>query len=132
MDLRTPAIALAAGRVAFGTGFALAPGPLASVWIGRRARDPRTQVICRGFGMRDLVLGAGGLLSLQRADFGQPRWWFAAQALADGTDLLATLAAGSVLPPGRRRMVTAMAAGATAMGIAAAIGDVGGRPSAAA
>ena len=128
MDLRAPAIALAAGRVAFGAGLALAPAPFAGVWIGRRAREPRTQVICRGFGVRDLALGAGGLLSLQRNDFGRPRWWFAAQALADATDLVATLAAGPILPPARRRAVAALAGGSAAIGIAAAVTDVGTRP----
>ena len=128
MDLRAPAIALAAGRVAYGSGLALAPAPFAGVWIGRRARDPLTQVFCRGFGMRDLALGAGALLALKRGDFGRPRWWFAAQALADAADLVATLTAGSALPPVRRRIVAAVAGGSAAIGIAAAIGDVGRRP----
>ncbi|CAA9463742.1 MAG: hypothetical protein AVDCRST_MAG38-422, partial [uncultured Solirubrobacteraceae bacterium] len=94
MDLLVPATALAAGRVAYGGGLALAPGPFAGVWIGSRARDPRTQVMCRGLGVRDLALGAGALLALRRDDLGRPRWWFAAAALTDATDLLATLVAG--------------------------------------
>ena len=125
MDLRAPAIALALGRVAFGAGLTLAPGPFAGIWIGRRSRDPRTQVMCRGLGIRDLTLGAGSLLSLRRDDFGRPRWWFAAQAAADATDLLATLAAGDVLTPARRRAVAALAAGSAAIGVAAALADVG-------
>ena len=128
MDLRAPAIALAAGRVAFGAGLALAPARFAGVWLGPRARDPRTQVICRGFGVRDLALGAGGLLSLQRDDFGRPRWWFAAQAASDAADLLATLAAWRSLPPIRRRLVAAVAGGSAAVGIVAAVGDVEARP----
>lgn len=125
MDLRLPALALATGRVVFGTGLTLAPGPFAGLWIGRRSRDPRTQVMCRGFGIRDLALGAGGLLSLRRADFGRPRWWFAAQAASDAIDLLATLAAGDVLSPTRRRAVAAVAAGSAAIGAAVAVTDVG-------
>jgi len=125
MDLRVPAIVLAAGRVAFGTGLAVAPGPFAGVWIGRRARDPRTQIMCRGLGARDLVLGVGGLLSLHRDDLGRPRWWFAAQAITDGTDLLATLAARSALEPVRRRIIALVAAGSAVIGLAAAVADVG-------
>jgi hypothetical protein len=132
MDLLVPATALAAGRVAFGTGLTVAPGPFAGVWIGRRAKDPRTQIMCRGLGVRDLVLGVGGVLSLRRDDFGRPRWWYAAQALTDGTDLLATLAAGSALEPGRRRMIVLLAAGSAAIGSAAALTDVGRQPAAAA
>lgn len=124
MDLRPPAIALATGRVIFGTGLTLAPGFFAGLWIGRRSRDPRTQMVCRGLGIRDLALGAGGLLSLRRADFGRPRWWFAAQAAADATDLLATLAAGDVLTPARRRAVAAVAGGSAAIGAAVAVAGV--------
>ena len=125
MDFRVPATALAAGRVFYGAGLTLAPAAFAGIWIGRRARDPRTQIMCRGFGIRDLALGAGGLLALQRGDFGPPRWWFAAQALADIVDLLATLEAGAVLSPGRRRVIAGLAAGSAAIGVAAAISDVG-------
>lgn len=129
MDLRVPATTLAAGRILFGVGLTVAPGPFAGIWIGDSARDARTQVMCRGLGVRDLALGAGGLLSLRRDDVGEPRWWFAAQALADGTDLLATLAAGSALGPVRRWVVAGLAAGSAAIGIAAVLTDVG-RPSA--
>ena len=128
MDLRAPATALAAGRVAFGTGLTVAPGPFAGVWIGRQADDRRTQIMCRGLGARDLVLGIGGLLSLRRDDLGSPRWWFAAQALTDATDLLATRAAGSALEPGRRRIIELIAGGSAAIGIAVALADVGRRP----
>lgn len=126
MDLRLPSVALAAGRVAFGAGLALAPAPFAGVWIGSRARDPRTQVLCRGFGVRDLVLGAGSLLSLRRSDFGRPRWWFVAQALSDTTDLIATLMAGAAIDPARRRIVASLAAGSALVAVAAAVTDVGG------
>ena len=128
MDLRVPAIALAAGRVAYGAGLTVAPGLSAGVWIGRQARDPRTQVLARGLGIRDFVLGAGTLLSLQRDDFGRARWWLAAQTLSDVTDLLATLAARSVLPPGRRRLTAGLAAGSAAIGAAAIAGGVGEAP----
>lgn len=124
-----PATALAAGRVAFGAGLTVAPGPFAGVWIGgRRARDPLTRVICRGFGMRDLALGAGALLALRRTDFGRPRWWFTAQALADATDMVATIAAWPVLPPRRRVLVAGLAAGSAALGVAVAVAGVGERP----
>jgi hypothetical protein len=131
MKLRVPATALAVGRIGFGTGLTLAPAPFAGIWIGSRARDPRTQVMCRALGVRDLALGAGGLLSLRRPDFGRPRWWFAAQALADTTDGLATLAAGPAIGSARARVVAVLAAGSAAIAVAAAVADAG-RPSTAA
>ncbi len=132
MDLRAPATALAAGRIAYGAGLAVAPTLFAGFWIGERARDPRTRIMCRGFGARDLALGAGGLLALQRRDFGPARWWFAAQALSDTADLLDLLEVGHAIPVGRRRAVAGLAALSAGIGLAAAVGEVDRTPSPAA
>ena len=128
MNVRAAAGALAVGRVAYGTGLVLAPTAFARAWIGGRARDPRTRVMCRGLGARDLILGAGSLLSMRRADLGSPRWWFAAQALSDGVDLVATLAVGDALPAPRRRGVAGMAAASAAIAAAGALSEPDSAP----
>lgn len=114
---------LAAGRIALGTGLLVAPRTFAGPWIGRRARDPLTTVMIRGFGARDLVLGVGGLLCLRRADVGRVRWWYGAQALSDGVDGLATLAAGPAMGSRRGKLIGAVACGSAAIGAATAVLD---------
>lgn len=123
MHLRSLSAALAAARIAFGSALLLAPGPFARPWIGRPADDPRTQVVSRGLGIRDVVLGVGGLLSLRRPQAGSARWWCAAQATSDTVDALATLAAGRSLPRGARLVCASVAAGSAAVGWAAAAAD---------
>lgn len=123
MDSKAVPTVLAAGRIAFGTGLLLAPRTFASPWIGRHARDPLTTVMIRGFGARDLALGVGGVLCLRRADAGRARWWYGAQALSDGVDGLATLAAGSALDPRRRILIGAVACGSAAIGAVTAVFD---------
>lgn len=123
MDPKAVPSVLAAGRVAFGTGLLLAPRTFASPWIGRHARDPLTTVMIRGFGARDLALGVGGLLCLRRADAGRARWWYGAQALSDGVDGLATLAAGPAMSSRRRALIGAVACGSAAIGVATAVLD---------
>ncbi len=129
MDPTAVPSVLAAGRIAFGAGLLLAPRTFASPWIGKRARDPLTAAMIRGFGARDLALGVGGLLCLRRADVGRARWWYGAQALSDGVDALATLSAGSRLGPRRRTMIATMAGGAAAIGVATAVIDPPAPPS---
>ena len=121
MLLRNLATGVAAGRIAFGAGLVLAPRLLAGPWIGARAGDPRTQLVIRGFGARDLALGVGGLRALHGGDAGPARWWFAAQALGDATDLVVTLAAGDALPRPVKAGVAVLASGAVAIGCAVAV-----------
>ena len=123
MDARTLAKGLAVNRIAFGAGLVLAPGLYGRTWLGRAAGDARTQVFARALGARDLALGAGTLLALR--DGGAARPWLAGQAVADGTDFVATLMAGRRLPAPARAFALAMAGGSTAAAPfgAASIGD---------
>jgi len=120
MTLRTLAATVAAGRVAFGAGLLLAPRVLAGPWIGSGAADPGAQMVIRGFGARDLALGLGALRALTGGDAGPARWWFAAQVVADATDLVVTLAAGDAVPRPVRLGVSALATGSVAIGAAVA------------
>jgi hypothetical protein len=117
MDLRTAALGLAASRVAYGAGMVLAPTHAARMWVGRRARDPRAQVLARALGARDLVLGLGSLLALRGGDRMAARPWFAAQVATDSVDLLATLGARA-LPAPARAFTVAAAAGSLAVAAA--------------
>ena len=90
------ATALAAIRVLFGFHYLRAPEEAAGGWIGRPARLEQSKLLARGFGVRDLVLGAGALYaSTGRAD---PRPWYLAQAIAEGSDCVATLTSPARLP----------------------------------
>jgi hypothetical protein len=119
--MRLLAVVLSLNRIGFGLAYLLRPGQAGRGWIGRAARDPATQVFIRGHGARDLALGAGGLVALAAGEQAA-RPWFAAQGVADATDLAATLAAKRRLPSGGRRFALAMAAASTLTATAAALG----------
>jgi hypothetical protein len=112
---RAIAGALAVNRVLFGIGYVVAPRRTGERWIGKTARRPGADVVTRALGARDLVLGAGALAALARSQRREARGWFAAHAVADATDLLATLLARDELPRSGFRFATAMAAGSTAI-----------------
>jgi hypothetical protein len=101
---------LAVSRAAYGAAMVIAPRAAGAVWIGGRSRDPATRVFARALGARDLVLGAGGLVALERGDPSRARPWFAAQVLTDSVDLAATLAAGRALPVPARAGTAGLAA----------------------
>jgi hypothetical protein len=71
-----------------GTGLVLAPWLLARTWVGPRATDEHAKVLARSLGIRDLALGAAGVLALRERDREWLRRSFAAQAVADGVDFV--------------------------------------------
>jgi hypothetical protein len=98
--------------MAIGCALVLLPG-LAGRWIGSDARRPAVKVITRALAARDLALGLGVVIALDR---GAPvRGWLEAGALADVVDLGATLLAGDSIPESARRSVAAVAAGSAAL-----------------
>jgi hypothetical protein len=121
---RLLATALSLNRIAFGLAYALIPERSARGWIGRVSRDPAAQVFVRGHGARDVALGVGALVPLIRGDERAARPWMAGQALADGSDIAATLAAGKRLPRSGARFALTMAGVSTAVatGTAATLG----------
>jgi hypothetical protein len=107
---------LALNRVVFGARFLLQPQAAGPTWVGhRRARNSATQLFVRALGARDLGLGAGALAALRRGDATEARRWMLAHALADGTDLAATLAAQRRLPTRPARFATVVAGASTAI-----------------
>ncbi len=118
MNAALTARLVAAGRLGFGAALILAPGRVTAPWLGRDAHRAGTQVISRGLGARDLVLGAGGL-AVPEAEL---RPWVAAALVADTADLVATVAAGDSLPLTGRVLVGAVASGGALLGAIALAG----------
>jgi hypothetical protein len=118
VEPRDLARAHAAGRIAVGAAFVLLPGLAGRLWIGSDARRRAVKVLGRAFGGRDLVLGLGVAIALER---GAPvRGWVEGGVLSDAVDVAATLAAGDSIPPGVRRGALALGVGSTLLGTALA------------
>ena len=114
MSDRQLARGLAIGRCAAGAAFAAAPGLLGARWIGPDAELPTTHVLGRALGARDLAIGLGTLIALERD--APVRGWLEAGVLADAADFAATCVAGRDLPPVGRAGVLVMAGAAAGMG----------------
>jgi hypothetical protein len=109
MEARELALSQARGRIAVGAALVLFPGWGGRRWIGEPAGDPAVKLLTRALGVRDLAIGLGAVIALDR---GAPaRGWLEAGALSDVVDLVATLVAGDAIPAGARRAVTVIAAG---------------------
>lgn len=116
MQARDLALSNARGRMAIGAALVLAPRLAGPMWIGRDADSRAVNVLARGLGARDLALGLGMAVALDR---GAPvRGWLEGAALADGVDLVSTLLAGDAIPASKRRAV-ALIAGASLIACAA-------------
>jgi hypothetical protein len=95
------AVSLAGGRIAIGLVSLLAPGFVGRTMTGRDGSGGGTRLFARMVGARDLGLGLGLLVALNR---GAPaRGWLEASAVVDGIDTTACLLARehirtSVLP----------------------------------
>jgi hypothetical protein len=107
VEPRDLALANARGRMLIGAILVLAPSMANGMWIGSDGDRPAVKVLARALGARDLALGLGIAVALDR---GAPvRGWLEGAALADGVDLLATLLAGDAIPQGKRRAVSLVA-----------------------
>ena len=91
MERRDLAVGLAGGRVAIGVVSLLAPGFVGRMMTGRGGSEGGTRLFARMVGARDLGLGLGLLIALNR---GAPvRGWLEASAVVDGIDASACLLA---------------------------------------
>lgn len=101
-------------RIVIGAAAFFAPRTSARVWAGQDTVDAVSRPALRGMGMRDVALGLGTLLALER---GAPvRGWLEAGALSDAGDALSALADPDV-PSFRRIVVATSAAGAAYLGV---------------
>jgi hypothetical protein len=116
MESRDAAVLHARGRIAVGAAFVLFPGLAGRRWIGSDAGRRPVKVLARAFGARDLAIGLGVVIALDR---GTPaRGWIEAGILSDALDTCASLLAGSSIPPAIRWPCVALGAGSTAAGVA--------------
>lgn len=111
---RQLAAALAWGRVALGATAVLLPSVPLRPWVGRdEAWRPRSRLLARALGGRDLALGVGVVMALRHDS--PVRGWVEAGGVADAGDVLATMLAFPSLPKKGRLMVLAAAGGAVAV-----------------
>lgn len=118
MDDRLLARLIAAGRVLFGAGCLFAP----KLMFAKPAKDASGPMVwmLRAFGIRDIVLGAGALQSLQSPD--PDPTWVAFGALADTADVVSALVTRDELGPSSLAATLAIAVPAALIGWKATIG----------
>lgn len=115
MDDATVALSLARGRIAFGATALLAPRLAARVMGAGRTPRGVTPLLARMLGGRDIALGLGTVIALDR---GTPvRGWLEGSALADGVDCLACLLARTELPPNVVRATVSLGGASAIAGI---------------
>jgi hypothetical protein len=113
VEPRDLAILQARGRIAVGAAFLVAPSLAGRLWVGADAERPGARVLGRAFGARDLALGLGVVIALDR---GAPvRGWLEASALSDAADFTAGLLASDALPRLLRPGLLALGAGSAAV-----------------
>ena len=79
MEPREAALLHARARIAVGAAFVIFPGLAGRMWIGSDAARRSVKVLARAFGARDLAIGLGVVIALDR---GTPvRGWIEAGAL---------------------------------------------------
>jgi hypothetical protein len=112
MEGKDLAVGLASGRIAIGVVSLLAPRLVAHTMIGGAGSSGGARLFARMLGARDLGLGLGVLVALDR---GTPvRGWLEASAVVDGIDAAASLLA-------RRHMRTSVFPGVVGLAAAGAL-----------
>lgn len=115
MEDATVALSLARSRIAFGAAAVLAPRLAARVMGAGRTPTGTTVLLARMVGGRDVALGLGTVIAVDR---GKPvRGWLEGSALADSVDCVACLLARSELPPNVVRATVSLAGAAAIAGI---------------
>ena len=118
MEPRDAALLHARLRIAVGAAFVIFPGIAGRMWIGSDAARRPVKVLARAFGARDLAIGLGIVIALDR---GTPvRGWIEAGTLSDAIDTAASVLAGSSIHPALRWPCIALGAGSAVAGAALA------------
>jgi hypothetical protein len=114
MDDATVAMSLARGRMAIGAAAVLAPRLAARVMGGRSGSDGIAPLLARMLGARDIALGLGTVIALDR---GKPvRGWLEGSALSDTADFVACLLARENMPPGAFRTAAGLGGASAILG----------------
>ena len=115
MNPKDAATAIARGRIAIGAAALAAPGPGGRLMFGRDGSGPGIKTLIRMLGGRDLVLGLGVVIALDR---GAPvRGWLEAGAVADTVALVACVLARDEMPRSAYLNTLALAGGAAIAGL---------------
>jgi hypothetical protein len=114
MEARTVATALARARIAIGIAAVAAPAAAARLMGGRSGSAGLAPVAVRMVGARDVALGLGAVIAIDR---GAPvRGWLEGAALADAGDLVAGVLGRERLTPGALKATAGVAGAAAALG----------------
>ena len=97
MGARDLAVGLAGGRIAIGVVSLLAPGLVGRAMMRRGGDSGGMRFLLRVVGARDLALGLGVLVALDRE--APVRGWLRASAVVDGLDAAGSLLARHHLRP---------------------------------
>ena len=124
MEERDLAVTLARGRIAFGVVSLLAPGLVARTMTGGDESEGGTRLFVRMVGARDLGVGLGLQIALDRE--APTRGWLEASAVIDGVDAAAFLLARPHLRPGVLPGTVGMAAAGALLSARLARGSVHG------
>jgi hypothetical protein len=105
---------LSVGRVVAGGLLFIAPRRAARAWTGENEDSAISVMAVRGLGARDMAIGMGTLVAIERG--GDVGGWLRAGAASDATDALSVLAHFGRLPDIRRWLLGATACGAAYIG----------------
>jgi hypothetical protein len=113
MDDATVALTAARARIAIGLAAVVAPGLASRALTGRKAAGIEP-LLARMLGARDLTLGLGAVIALDR---GAPvRGWIEGAAVADIVDAVASLLAKKRMRPRAFTGTVVLASGSAALG----------------
>jgi hypothetical protein len=118
MDDRDTARMLAWARIGIGSVLFLMPNKAAQMWTGRREDAFPTNMMVRGLGARDVIIGAGLAAALESGR--SPSSWLQASAAADAADALGTLSSVGELGKLRALGLFVLEAGAAVLGLSLA------------
>jgi len=108
-------VGFGAARLGLGVVAGACPEKIGRTWIGESAASPRSRVILRALGARDLALGIGTVEAALRDDASV---WIAVSVLADLGDVAATLTARKDLPRAGVLTTSVLAGSAAITGLA--------------
>jgi hypothetical protein len=113
MDDAKLALTIARGRIAIGLAAVIVPGLASRALSGRKAEGIEP-LLARMLGARDLTLGLGAVIALDR---GAPvRGWIEGAAVSDTVDAVASLLARKRMSPRAFTGTLALASGSAALG----------------
>ncbi len=106
---------LSSARLMIGLAMIVAPGRIMTAWMGEEDVSPGMKHAARSMGARDIALGLGTLVALDKGR--SVSRWLEAQALSDGADCLGTLIAFKHMPRFKRWAFLLMEGGAALLGL---------------